>query len=90
MASRDFVEGERDAFSVYCKRGMREYMEDRYSTADNLHELQKLSFDGYADDDMATVMPFQCLEVKVLGFTTIFGNAATTDAMQNTFFPIFP
>ncbi|XLR30443.1 probable protein phosphatase 2C 25 [Arachis ipaensis] len=35
-APRDVVEEERDAFSVYCKRGRREYMEDRYSTAGNL------------------------------------------------------
>ncbi|XLU42416.1 hypothetical protein S245_037230, partial [Arachis hypogaea] len=41
------------------------------------------SFDGYADDGMAIMMPFQCPEVEVLGFTTIFGNVATTDAIQN-------
>ncbi|KAL4337293.1 hypothetical protein AHAS_Ahas12G0095700 [Arachis hypogaea] len=82
-APRDVVEEERDAFSVYCKRGRREYVEDRYSAADNLRRQQKLSFDGYADDGMAIMMPFQCPEVEVLGFTTIFGNVATTDATQN-------
>ncbi|XP_072073187.1 uncharacterized protein [Arachis hypogaea] len=32
---------------------------------------------------MAIMMPFQCPEVELLGFTTIFGNVATTDAIQN-------
>ncbi|XLR69551.1 hypothetical protein S83_020223, partial [Arachis hypogaea] len=41
-APRDVVEEERDAFSIYYKRGRREYMEDRYSGADNLREQQKL------------------------------------------------
>ncbi|XLR10707.1 hypothetical protein S83_038645 [Arachis hypogaea] len=41
-APRDVVEEERDAFSVYCKRGRREYVEDRYSAADNLRRQQKL------------------------------------------------
>ena len=46
---RDVVEEERDAFSVYCKRGRREYMEDRYSAADNLRGQQKLAFFGIFD-----------------------------------------
>ncbi|XP_052107869.1 probable protein phosphatase 2C 25 [Arachis duranensis] len=32
-APRDVVEEERDAFSIYCKKGRREHMKDRYSTA---------------------------------------------------------
>ncbi|MED6169466.1 hypothetical protein PIB30_021598 [Stylosanthes scabra] len=48
-APRDVVEEERDAFSVYCKRGRREYMEDRYSAADNLRGEQKLAFFGIFD-----------------------------------------
>ncbi|XLU24364.1 hypothetical protein S245_060430, partial [Arachis hypogaea] len=40
---------ERDAFSVYCKRGRREHMEDRYSAADNLRGQQKLAFFGIFD-----------------------------------------
>ncbi|XLT94253.1 hypothetical protein HN873_015915 [Arachis hypogaea] len=73
---RDVMEEECDAFSVYCKRGRREYMEDRYSAVDNLRGQQKL----VGNDSMAIMMAFQCSEVEVLGFTTIFGNVATTDA----------
>ncbi|XLR47671.1 hypothetical protein S83_032331 [Arachis hypogaea] len=46
---RDVVEEERDAFFIYCKRGRREHMEDRYSTADNLRRQQKLAFFGIFD-----------------------------------------
>lgn len=34
---RELVEVESDGYSVYCKRGRREAMEDRYSAALNLH-----------------------------------------------------
>lgn len=36
-AIREVVEDEREEYSVYCKRGRREAMEDRYSAAVNLH-----------------------------------------------------
>ena len=35
------------------------------------------------DDSMAIMMAFQCPEVEVIGFTTIFGNVATEDATRN-------
>lgn len=34
--ARDVVEEEGDGYSVYCKRGRREYMEDRYTAGDKL------------------------------------------------------
>jgi hypothetical protein len=34
--ARDVVEAEGDGYSVYCKRGRREYMEDRFTAGDNL------------------------------------------------------
>jgi len=34
--ARDVVEAEGDGYSVYCKRGRREYMEDRYTAGVNL------------------------------------------------------
>ncbi|CAL0307741.1 unnamed protein product [Lupinus luteus] len=46
---RDVVEAEGDGFSVYCKRGRREYMEDRYSAADNLRGESKMAFFGVFD-----------------------------------------
>ncbi|TKY56493.1 phosphatase 2C 25 [Spatholobus suberectus] len=48
-AARDVVEAEGDGFSVYCKRGRREYMEDRYSAGDNLRGEHKLAFFGIFD-----------------------------------------
>ncbi|OIW04375.1 hypothetical protein TanjilG_32567 [Lupinus angustifolius] len=45
----DVVEDEGDGFSVYCKRGRREYMEDRYSAADNLLGESKFAFFGVFD-----------------------------------------
>ncbi|KAE9596051.1 hypothetical protein Lal_00030729 [Lupinus albus] len=47
--ARDVVEDEGDGFSVYCKRGRREYMEDRYSAADNILGESKLAFFGVFD-----------------------------------------
>ncbi|OIW16502.1 hypothetical protein TanjilG_32172 [Lupinus angustifolius] len=47
--ARDVVEAEGDGFSVYCKRGRREYMEDRYSAADNLRGESKMAFFGVFD-----------------------------------------
>ncbi|XP_054819749.1 probable protein phosphatase 2C 25 [Prosopis cineraria] len=48
-ASRDFMEAEGNGFSVYCKRGKREFMEDRYSTAVNLQGKQNQAFFGIFD-----------------------------------------
>ncbi|KAL2317478.1 hypothetical protein Fmac_031354 [Flemingia macrophylla] len=48
-AARDVVEAEGEGFSVYCKRGRREYMEDRYSAGDNLRGEHKLAFFGIFD-----------------------------------------
>ncbi|XLR19371.1 hypothetical protein S83_047283, partial [Arachis hypogaea] len=76
VASRDVVEEERDAFSIYYKRGRREYMEDHYSAAEPTRTTK-------TDDGMAIIMPFQCPEVELLGFTAIFYNVATTYAIQN-------
>ncbi|KAI4318235.1 hypothetical protein L6164_026024 [Bauhinia variegata] len=46
---RDAVEVEGLGFSVYCKRGRREYMEDRYSAAVNLQGEPKQAFFGIFD-----------------------------------------
>lgn len=43
------VEAEGLGFSVYCKRGRREYMEDRYSAAVNLQGRPKQAFFGVFD-----------------------------------------
>ncbi|KAK7300920.1 hypothetical protein RJT34_11773 [Clitoria ternatea] len=48
-AARDDVEAEGDGFSVFCKRGRREYMEDRYTAGDNLRGEHKLAFFGIFD-----------------------------------------
>lgn len=42
--ARDAVEDQGDGYSVYCKRGRREYMEDRYTAKDNLRGEHKLVF----------------------------------------------
>ncbi|RYR49119.1 hypothetical protein Ahy_A07g035422 [Arachis hypogaea] len=44
---------------------------------------QFIAREGGGNDGMAIMMPFQCPKVELLGFTTIFGNVATTDAIQN-------
>ncbi|EXB94101.1 putative protein phosphatase 2C 25 [Morus notabilis] len=46
---RELVEMESDGYSVYCKRGRREAMEDRYSAALNLHGDPKQAFFGVFD-----------------------------------------
>lgn len=38
---KDVVEVEGNGFSVYCKRGSRKHMEDRYSASDDLYEETK-------------------------------------------------
>ncbi|KAF7833782.1 putative protein phosphatase 2C 25 [Senna tora] len=48
-AARDVVEAEGCGFSVYCKRGRREYMEDRYSASVNLQGDPKQAFFGIFD-----------------------------------------
>ncbi|RZC26295.1 putative protein phosphatase 2C 25 isoform B [Glycine soja] len=48
-AARDLVEAEEDGFGVYCKRGRREYMEDRYTAGNNLRGEHKLAFFGIFD-----------------------------------------
>ncbi|XP_047146953.1 probable protein phosphatase 2C 25 [Vigna umbellata] len=48
-AARDVVEAEEDGFGVYCKRGRREYMEDRYTAGNNLRGENKLAFFGIFD-----------------------------------------
>lgn len=40
-ATKDVVEVEGDGFSVYCKRGSRKHMEDRYSASVHLHGQSK-------------------------------------------------
>lgn len=40
-AAKDVVEVEGDGFSVYCKRGSRKHMEDRYSASLDLHGQSK-------------------------------------------------
>ncbi|XP_028804864.1 probable protein phosphatase 2C 25 [Neltuma alba] len=47
--ARDVLEAEGHGFSVYCKRGRREYMEDRYSAAVNLQGQPKQAFFGIFD-----------------------------------------
>ncbi|XP_054798432.1 probable protein phosphatase 2C 25 isoform X2 [Prosopis cineraria] len=47
--ARDALEAEGFGFSVYCKRGRREYMEDRYSAAVNLQGQSKQAFFGIFD-----------------------------------------
>ncbi|KAL5077174.1 hypothetical protein RYX36_016158 [Vicia faba] len=46
---KDVVEVEGNGFSVYCKRGSRKHMEDRYSASDDLHEETKHAFFGIFD-----------------------------------------
>ncbi|CAI8596909.1 unnamed protein product [Vicia faba] len=47
---KDAVEVEGNGFSVYCKRGSRKRMEDRYSaSSDDLHEETKQAFFGIFD-----------------------------------------
>jgi protein phosphatase 1L len=46
---RDFLEREGDEFGVYCKRGRREAMEDRYSALVNVHGNPKHAFFGVFD-----------------------------------------
>ncbi|KAI9109097.1 hypothetical protein K1719_019720 [Acacia pycnantha] len=46
---RDFLEAEGDGFSLYCKRGRREFMEDRYSATLNLPGKPKQAFFGIYD-----------------------------------------
>lgn len=41
---REFVEAEGDGYAVYCKRGRREAMEDRYSAKLNIHGDPKQVF----------------------------------------------
>jgi len=40
-AAKDVVEVEEVGFSVYCKRGSRKHMEDRYSASLDLHGQSK-------------------------------------------------
>lgn len=47
--ARDVVEAEGDGYSVYCKRGRREYMEDRYTAGVNLRGENNLAFFGVFD-----------------------------------------
>jgi protein phosphatase 1L len=46
---RDFLEREGEEFGVYCKRGRREAMEDRYSALVNVHGNPKQAFFGVFD-----------------------------------------
>ncbi|XP_019424992.1 PREDICTED: probable protein phosphatase 2C 25 isoform X2 [Lupinus angustifolius] len=46
---RDVVEVEGRGFAVYCKRGRREHMEDRYSAAVDFHGEPKQAFFGIYD-----------------------------------------
>ncbi|KAJ7964216.1 Protein phosphatase 2C [Quillaja saponaria] len=48
-SERDVVEVEEDGFSVFCKRGRREYMEDRYSAFVDLQGEHKQAFFGIFD-----------------------------------------
>lgn len=47
--ARDAVEDQGDGYSVYCKRGRREHMEDRYTAKDNLRGEHNLAFFGIFD-----------------------------------------
>ncbi|XP_045829614.1 probable protein phosphatase 2C 25 isoform X2 [Trifolium pratense] len=47
--ARDVVEAGGDGYSVYCKRGRREYMEDRFTAGDNLRGENNLAFFGVFD-----------------------------------------
>ncbi|GMY10569.1 probable protein phosphatase 2C 25 [Fagus crenata] len=49
MAAREVVVEEGDGYSVYCKRGRREAMEDRYSAVLNVQGDSKQSFFGIYD-----------------------------------------
>ncbi|XP_030969548.1 probable protein phosphatase 2C 25 [Quercus lobata] len=49
MAAREVVEEEANGYSVYCKRGRREAMEDRYSALLNLQGDSKQAFFGIFD-----------------------------------------
>ncbi|KAK3008216.1 hypothetical protein RJ639_015034 [Escallonia herrerae] len=49
MQRKDVVEVEGDGYSVYCKRGRREFMEDRFSAAVNVHGDPKQAFFGVFD-----------------------------------------
>ncbi|GAU27687.1 hypothetical protein TSUD_126330 [Trifolium subterraneum] len=47
--AKDVVEVEGIGFSVYCKKGIRKQMEDRYSASVNLHGESKQAFFGVFD-----------------------------------------
>ncbi|WJX37246.1 protein-serine/threonine phosphatase [Trifolium repens] len=46
VPAKDIVEVEGVGFSVYCKKGSRKQMEDRYSASVNLHGESKQAFFG--------------------------------------------
>lgn len=48
MAAREVVEEEANGYSVYCKRGRREAMEDRYSALLNLQGDSKQVFTSFS------------------------------------------
>ncbi|CAJ2640312.1 putative protein phosphatase 2C 25-like protein [Trifolium pratense] len=49
VPAKDVVEDEGIGFSVYCKKGSRKHMEDRYSASVNLHGESKQAFFGIFD-----------------------------------------
>ncbi|KAK7301722.1 hypothetical protein RJT34_12594 [Clitoria ternatea] len=49
LPTTDTVEVDGNEFSVYCKRGRRQHMEDRYSAAVDLHGKPKQAFFGIFD-----------------------------------------
>ncbi|KAK7305422.1 hypothetical protein VNO77_43328 [Canavalia gladiata] len=66
----DFVEVDGDGFSVYCKRGRRHHMEDRYSAAVDIHGEPKQAFFGIFDGHggtKASEFAAHNLEKNVLG-----------------------
>ncbi|KEH34324.1 putative protein-serine/threonine phosphatase [Medicago truncatula] len=67
--AKDVVEVEGDGFSVYCKKGGRKHMEDRYSASVDLHGESKQAFFGIFDGHggtKASEFAAQNLEKNVL------------------------
>ncbi|KAK3029976.1 hypothetical protein RJ639_038781 [Escallonia herrerae] len=66
---KDVVEVEGDGYSIYCKKGRREFMEDRFSAAVNVHGDPKHAFFGVFEGHggaKATEFVAQNLEKEIL------------------------
>ncbi|XLU65736.1 hypothetical protein S245_024945, partial [Arachis hypogaea] len=65
-APRDVVEEERDAFSIYCKKGRREHMKDRYSTAITYADNKNWNFLEFSMGKVVQRLPNFCGSAPLL------------------------